>query len=109
MQSCLGITVSDRIIKYAKVQKDNNNFKVLSFCFKFYDNLELQSSIQQIINETDSKKIPVSINTRDEKYYYFDIFNLINKEDAKKAIETEFESFCSDNHINMNAYEGRFT
>lgn len=109
MQSCLGISVSDRIIKYAKVQKDNNNFKVLSFGVKFYDNLELQSSIQQIINETDSKKIPVSINTRDEKYYYFNIFNLTNKEYAKKAIETEFESFCSDNHINMNAYEGRFT
>ena len=109
MQSCLGITISDNLIKYAKVEKDTNNFKVKSFGIKFYDNLELQSTIDQIIDETDSRKIPISINTQNEKYYYFNFFNMTNKDYAKTAIETEFESFCNENHINENAYEGRYT
>ena len=50
-----------------------------------------------------------SVNVRNEKYYYFDIFNLANKEYAKKAVQTEFESFCTDNHLTLNAYEGRYT
>lgn len=109
MQSCLGITVTDKLIKYAKVENTNNTFKVISYGIKFYDNLELQSTIQQIINETDSQRTPISVNVRKEKYYYFDIFSLTNKDYAKKAIQTEFESFCADNHITTNAYEGRYT
>lgn len=109
MQSCLGITITDKLIKYAKVENANNTFKVTSYGIKFYDNLELQRTIQQIIEETNSQKTPISVNVRNEKYYYFDIFNLANKEYAKKAIQTEFESFCTDNHLTINAYEGRYT
>lgn len=109
MQSCLGITITDKLIKYAKVENNNNTFKVTSYGIKFYDNLELQRTIQQIIEETDSQKTPISVDVKNEKYYYFDIFNLTNKEYAKKAIETEFDSFCTDNHLNVNAYEGRYT
>ena len=61
MQSCLGITLSDKLIKYAKVEKDANNLKVVSFGVKFYEPQDLYATIGQIINETDSKKTPVSI------------------------------------------------
>lgn len=109
MQSCLGITLSDKLIKYAKVEKDSNNLKVVSFGVKFYETQDLTNTIEQIINETDSKKTPISINTLNEQYYYFNIFNLTNNDYAKKAIEIEFESFCNDNHLNPRVYEGRFT
>lgn len=109
MQSCLGITLSDKLIKYAKVEKDSNNLKVVSFGVKFYEPQDLTNTIEQIINETDSKKTPISINTLNEQYYYFNIFNLTNNDYAKKAIEIEFESFCNDNHLNPRVYEGRFT
>ena len=36
------------------------------------------------------------------------MFNLLKKEDLKKAIETEFESYCFDKNINKNAFEGRY-
>ena len=36
------------------------------------------------------------------------MFSLLNKNDLKKAIETEFESYCSDKNMNKNAYEGRY-
>ena len=36
------------------------------------------------------------------------MFSLLNKSDLKKAIETEFESYCTENHLNSNAYDGRY-
>lgn len=109
MQSCLGISITDKYIKYAKVEQGNNTFNVTSYGMKFYDNLELQQTIQQIIEETGSGSTPISVNIKNEKYYYFDIFSMANKEYIKKAIETEFESFCTENHLTQNAYEGRYT
>lgn len=109
MQDCLGISISERMIKYAKVQKDTKTFKILSHGIKFYDSLELQSTIKQIIEETGSSKTPISVDIIGEKYYYFNLFNMANKEYVKKAVETEFESFCNDNHLNKNTFEGRYT
>lgn len=108
MQECLGISISNKLIKYAKVQQDNNAFKVLSHGIQFYESFDLDKTINQIVTESGSEKTPISINIDNEKYYYFDFFNLTNKNYATKAIETEFESFCVDNHLNRNALEGRY-
>ena len=94
------------MIKYAKLTKNNNQIEVASFGMKFYDDLE--RNINQIINETNSANIPICINTKDEKNSYFSVFGLLNKNDTKKTISTEFETLCSDNHLNANAYEGRY-
>lgn len=109
MQYCLGLSIYDNYIEYAKLSKDNANFNVMSYGIKFYSNMDLAKTIDQILAETDSKNIPISINITNEKYYYFDLFNITNKNYIKKAVETEFESFCADNHLNKNAVEGRFT
>lgn len=106
MQESLGISISNQVIKYAKVAKNNNQIDVASFGIKFYDNLE--ADIQQIINETNSSNIPIAINTKNEKISYFSTFGLLNKNDTKKTISTEFETMCADNHLNPNAYEGRY-
>ena len=106
MQSCLGIYIEPNIIKYAKVTKDRGNINVDSFGMKFYD--KLNETIKQIISETYSYKIPISINISDEIYNYFYMFSLLNKNDLKKAIDTEFESYCADNGINKNAFESRY-
>ena len=47
MQERLGISITNQVIKYAKVSKNNNDINVLSFGLKFYDNL--QEDIMQII------------------------------------------------------------
>lgn len=108
MQESLGVSINDKFIKYAKVQKENNSFKVSSYGVKFYSNLELEPAIKQLIVETNSDKIPISVNVPNEKYYYFDLFNLANKNYIDKAVMTEFDSFCNENHINRNTVEGRF-
>ena len=106
MQESLGISINNQVIKYAKLIKNNNQIDVASFGIKFYDNLE--KNIQQIIDETNSNNVPICINTKDEKVSYFSVFGLLNKNDTRKTITTEFETLCSDNHLNANAYEGKY-
>ena len=106
MASCLGLYIETNVIKYAKVSKEHDILKIESFGIKFYENLN--EAIKQVIAETYSYKIPISINLSEDAYNYFYMFNLLNRNDLKKAIETEFESYCFDKNINKNAFEGRY-
>lgn len=106
MSSCLGLYIETNLIKYAKVTKDKDIIKVESFGVKFYD--KIGEAINQIVAETFSYKTPISINLSDEAYQYFYFFNLLNKNDLKKAIETEFDSYCGDKGYNRNALETRY-
>lgn len=106
MSSCLGLYVESNLIKYAKVSKDHEKVKVEAFGINFYEDLD--KAINQIIEETDSYKTPISINLSDEMYSYFDMFALLSKKDLDKAIITEFELSCSDKGQNPNVYETRY-
>ncbi len=106
MPSCLGLYIENNLIKYAKVTKEREMLKVDSFGIKFYD--QIGPTINQIISETFSYKTPISINLSEEMYQYFYFFNLLNKNDLKKAIETEFDSYCYDKGFNRNALETRY-
>lgn len=106
MASCLGLYIEEDIIKYAKVSKDNDVIKIDSFGIKFYD--KLNEAIEQVIEETYSYKIPISINTANENYNYFHIFNLLNKKDMHSYIKTEFESVCYEKEQNVDVFDTRY-
>lgn len=106
MASCLGLYIEENIIKYAKVSKDNDVIKIDSFGIKFYD--RLNEAIEQVIEETYSYKTPISINTSNENYNYFYIFNLLNKKDMHSYINTEFESICFEKELNVDTFETRY-
>ena len=106
MDQCLGLYIEENIIKYAKVSKDHDNIKIESFGIKFYENLT--NAINQIIEETYSYKTPISVNLSEEMYTYFNMFSLLSKKDLQKAIEVEFESYCSDKGYNPNVFEKRY-
>lgn len=106
MSSCLGLYIQDNLIKYAKVTKEHDELKVETFGVKFYDNIT--EAIQQIVSETFSYKTPISTNLSDESYNYFYLFSLLSKNDLKKSIETEFDSFCYEKGYNKNALEARY-
>ena len=106
MASCLGLYIESNLIKYAKVTKDHELLKVESFGIKFYD--KLGETLEQIVSETFSYHIPISVNLSEEMYNYFYMFSLLNKNDLKKAIDTEFESYCYDKKLNRNAFETRY-
>lgn len=106
MSTCLGLYIEQNIIKYAKVSKDRDQIKVDSFGVKIYDNLD--QAIKQIVEETYSFKVPISINLSEEMYNYFQVFALLNKKDLPKAIKTEFEAYCADKNYNPNVFETRY-
>ena len=106
MSSCLGLYIESNVIKYAKVTKDHETLKIESFGMKFYE--KVGEAINQIVSETFSYNIPISVNLSEEMYNYFYMFSLLNKNDMKKAIDTEFESYCYDKKVNRNAYETRY-
>lgn len=106
MQSCLGIYVQENLIKYAKVCKERNKLKVEAYGVKFYDT-DVEKAIDQIVKETYSFQIPISVNIDKEKYTYSNVFSLLKPQDLEKAIDTEFEFFCNNNNQNRNALEFR--
>ena len=106
MSSCLGLYIEEHLIKYAKVSKDHDNLKVESFGIKFYD--KLSEAIPQVIEETYSQKTPISVNLSEEMYNYYDMFALLTKNDLQKAIQTEFESYCTEKAYNPNVFEVRY-
>ena len=106
MSSCLGLYIETNLIKYAKVTKERETLKIESFGIKFYD--KIGEAIEQIVSETFSYNIPISVNLSDEAYNYFYMFSLLNKNDLKKAISTEFESFCYEKKLNKNVFETRY-
>lgn len=106
MATCLGIYIDKNIIKYTKVSRDKNSTKVEAYGVKIYS--DLKQTINQIISETYSFKVPISINMSEEMYNYFSMSNLLNKKDLNKAIKTEFESYCYEKGFNANALESRY-
>lgn len=106
MSNCLGIYVEDNLIKYAKVSRNNDLIKVESFGMKFYDKLD--ETIKQIVEETYSYKIPVSVNLAEGKYHYFDVFGSLSKKDIDGIIKTNFENVCFDDGINKDSFEQRY-
>jgi len=106
MANCLGLYIEDNLIKYAKVTKEKDKLKIDSFGIKFYDNMN--QAIKQIVEETFSFGVPISINLSKELYNYFDIFSLLNKNDLKKAIGTEFDFYCIEKGYNANQFESRY-
>lgn len=105
MQNCLGIYVDNNVIKYAKVVRERDSFKLESYGIKFFDNIE--EAIEQIVGETNSYKTPICTNLLDTQYAYIDMFSLLNKKDIEKASNTEFELYCNDTGINKAAIEYR--
>lgn len=106
MQGCLGIYVQKNLIKYAKVSKDRNSFKVEAYGVKFYDG-DIEKTIEQIVKETYSFQVPISINIDNEKYTYSNVFALLKAQNLEKAMDTEFEFFCNNNNQNKNTLEYR--
>lgn len=106
MSSCLGLYIESNAIKYAKVTKEREALRIESFGIKFYN--KIGDALNQIISETFSYNIPISVNLSEEIYNYFHMFSLLNKNDLRKAIDTEFESFCFDKKLNKNAFETRY-
>ena len=106
MPSCLGIQIEDDVIKYAKVRKEKDSIRIEAFNVVFYENLK--TTLNQIITETNSFKVPISINLSGEMYNYFQVSSMLNSQDMKKAVEIDFDLLCEERNYKKNTLETRF-
>lgn len=106
MESYLGLYVENNSIKYAKVSKEKDNYRIDAFGMKFYS--DASKAIEQIIQETNSANVQISVNLVDESYQYFNMFASLNKRDLDKAIKLEFDSYCTEKGYNPNSLETRY-
>jgi hypothetical protein len=106
MLSCLGIYVDKNLIKYAKVKRVKNTYKIESSNVEVFEDLE--KTIEKIIVETDSTKTPISINISNELYNYFDVYSLLEKKDIAKSLDIEFEMLCDQKGYDKKLLESRY-
>ena len=106
MSSCLGIYVDKNLIKYAKLKKVKDSFKIEAFNVEVFE--DLKASIEKIISETNSYKIPISINISNELYNYFDTFSVLEKKDITKSLDIQFEMLCDEKGYDKAAVDSRY-
>lgn len=106
MATCLGISTENNLIKYAKIHADHENLKVESFGIKFFDNLEV--SLKEILDETNSHNIPICMNLTDEMYNEFSVFRMLKKKDVASVLNSEFELLCEEKGYNYNALDSKY-
>ena len=103
MAVALGVYIENELIKYSKVSSNKNKIKIESYGVKY--TTDTVGGIKQIIEETNSSKIPIVVNSADENYNYFDIFAKLNAKDYEKSIDLQFEELSSEGTINKNLLE----
>lgn len=106
MSSCLGIYVDKNLIKYAKIKKINDSFEIESYNVEVFENLK--TALEKVISETNSYKIPISINISNELYNYFDVFSVLEKKDIKKSLDIEFEIICSKKGYDKKVLDSKY-
>ena len=107
MRNCLGIYIENNLIKYAKISKNKEIFKIEAYGVEFFSS-NLKMEISKIIDETNSFKTPISINLLNERYLYFDILATLSKKDVPKVIQTEYERYCDKHKYDYKTFETRY-
>lgn len=106
MAGCLGIYVDKNLIKYAKLKRERDSFKVESFNVEVFE--DLKKALKKVISETNSQKDLISINISDEIYNYFDVFSVLEKRDIAKSLDIEFEMLCEEKGYDKSAVDSRY-
>lgn len=102
--SCLAIFHNEKYVKYAKLLKNQNNvLQVKDHGIKFVKDT-VKDTIYEIILDTNSKDVPVVLNSNNTKYFEFQIFKQISNSDLNNAIKLEFEDWCENNSVSTSEY-----
>lgn len=108
MSLSLGISVGNKIIKYAKLSLDSQkNITVETQGVKFYSDDKIKT-IQEIIAETNSRELPIAINVQNENYDSISVLNKLSKSDITKVVDVEFEEICEKRGSSYKVFDKRY-
>lgn len=110
MASCLGIYINKDVLTYAKLSMSNTKeVKLEKYGIRFIK-ASKKDVVNSIIEETDSKEIPIIINPENDTLLDVQILEQAqNKSYINDVIKMEFESWCEKNQKDSNKYSYVYT
>ena len=95
MSSCLGFYINDNIVKYAKMTMDNSQNIALESYGVRYVKESLKNVLNSIIEETNSTKSMITINSQKDVFLNYSMFDQVStKNFSADVAKMEFESWC---------------
>ena len=105
MSSCLGLYINDNIVKYAKMTMDNNQNIALENYGVRYVKESLKNVLNSIIEETNSTKSMITINSQKDVFLNYSMFDQVStKNFSADVAKMEFESWCERTGKVANRY-----
>lgn len=106
MSSCLGIYFSENFIKYAKLVMDNGNNVRLDHYGTRIIKGGRKDIIDNIVEETSSREIPIITNIQEEKLIDVSIFDQAQESKySPEIMKMEFETWCETNQKSPEKYD----
>lgn len=110
MSSCLGIYIGDKVVKYAKLVRDENSsgIKVVTYGTKIH--LGNKSDIvNNIVTATGSENVPVCVNSTDERVHTAEVLKIIGRNDLESLIDLEVVDFTGNEEKSERSYVYKYT
>ncbi len=109
MEACLGIYLGDKIIKYAKLVRDDKSRRIsLHSCGTKYVVGNKEVSIAEIISQTGSAEDSLCLNLTDYSRMQTEVLRQLGKADTQSVIELEVSDYATSRALNEKALEYRY-
>ena len=109
MEACLGIYLGDKIIKYAKLIRDDKSKRIsLHSCGTKYVVGNKEVSIAEIISQTGSAGDSLCINLTDYSRMQTEVLRQLGKADTQSVIELEVSDYATSRALNEKNLEYRY-
>lgn len=109
MEACLGIYLGDKIIKYAKLIRDDKSKRIsLHSCGTKYVVGNKEVSIAEIINQTGSTADSLCLNLTDYSRMQTEVLRQLGKGDTQSVIDLEVGDYATSRGLNEKALEYRY-
>ncbi len=109
MEACLGIYLGDKIIKYAKLIRDEKSRRIsLHSCGTKYVVGNKEVSIAEIISQTGSSNDSLCINLTDYSRMQTEVLKQLGKTDVQSVINLEVDDYATSRALNEKALDYRY-
>lgn len=105
MSSCLGIYIGEKVVKYAKLTREENSSRIKAITYGTKIHLGNKSDIiSNIVTATGSEGVPVCINSEGERIHKTEVLRIISKNDLESLVDLEVVDFTGNEDKNERSY-----
>lgn len=108
MGNCLGIYMSDKTVKYAKLANESGSaVRVIAYGAKSHLGNKVEV-IKDIITATGSDNIPVCLNVENSQTHKIEVLRQISKKDIAGLIDLEVLDYTKSDEVSNSAVEYKY-